>query len=247
MKLFAYVGSYRGENSICMQVTKKIIGNIQASDIYISDIIIRTPNDTNIHECVGCTKCFFTGICNIKDGFKVMEKEMLESDIVLFSTPVFAHNVSGNFKIFIDRISHWLHVMRLSGKLGVPIVITSTNGAYEVLDYVEKIMEYLGISIIAKVAISNDIMTKKAIDSIIDVSSVNIINNIKNRNFPISDRQELYYKLHKDKIINEPAEDYRKRYWEDNNYFKYDTFSDMFLANRITLDEDQRQRDEETI
>lgn len=240
MKLFAYVGSYRKENSICMQVTKKIIGNIQASDICISDVMIRTPNNTKIEECIGCTKCFFTGTCNIKDDFNEVKQEMIESNIILFSTPVFAHNVSGNFKIFLDRISHWLHVMRLSGKLGVPIVITSTNGGHEVLDYLERMMEYLGISIIAKVAIANDNMTEKAIDSIINVSSINIINNIKNQKFIVSDRQELYFKLQKNKIINDPPEDFRRRYWEDNNYFKHETFSDVFLANCIALDEDWR-------
>lgn len=240
MKLFAYVGSYRRENSICMQVTKKIIRNIEASDIYISDVIIRTPNNTSIKECIGCTECFYTGTCNIKDDLNLIKKEMLESDIILFSTPVFAHNVSGNFKIFIDRISHWLHVMRLSGKLGIPIVITSTNGGHEVLDYLERMMEYLGVSIIAKVAIANDNMTEKATKSIIDVSSINIINNIKNQKFIISDRQELYFKLQKNKIINDPLEDFRKRYWEDNNYFDYETFSDVFLANCITLNKDWR-------
>ena len=68
----------------------------------------------------------------------------MSADMIILGSPVYAHNVSGDMKILIDRISYWLHSMKLNKKYAAVISTTESNGHLTVIDYLEKIMCILG-------------------------------------------------------------------------------------------------------
>ncbi|MFA5251265.1 MAG: flavodoxin family protein [Phycisphaerae bacterium] len=59
-----------------------------------------------IQPCTECGTCFFKtpGKCILKDDMSEMINRFMDSDIVVFATPVFMDNVTALMKIFIDRL-----------------------------------------------------------------------------------------------------------------------------------------------
>lgn len=147
-KIVSIIGSPR-EKSMTFQVVDKIISDIKER-IEIESVIIKLC-EKKINYCMGCESCFYkASSCIQEDDMHYIEKEILSADLVIFASPVYAHNVTGIMKIFIDRISHWLHLMKLSGKYGIVVSVSDSNGNKFVDGYIEKIFEFLGISIIEK-------------------------------------------------------------------------------------------------
>ena len=63
-------------------------------------------NDFNIHGCIGCSQCqrntehFF---CVQHDNANLLLQKIIDADVVLYGTPLYGHNYSGQLKIFLDR------------------------------------------------------------------------------------------------------------------------------------------------
>ena len=228
MKIFAYVSSYNGINSKCFSIVDELILKIKnKSNFQITSKIV-TPNSLNIKECRGCLNCFVNGKCFINDDVISIKKDLEESEIIFIATPVYAHNVSGNLKSLIDRLTYWTHLLHLRGKLGVPIVVSSNNGEDVVLRYLEKIMEYLGVCILDKISVAGDIMSKPAIESVIDVVSDNIVYKMNKKNFDVSKQQETFFKLQKQLVLQQSSENFEYNYWFEHDYFNNKDFKSLF-------------------
>ncbi|MBR1834801.1 MAG: flavodoxin family protein [Bacteroidales bacterium] len=61
--------------------------------------------DLKIDYCIGCLACQRTGSCFQKDDANSLLGKMLEADVVCFSCPVYYYSVSGQMKVFIDRMN----------------------------------------------------------------------------------------------------------------------------------------------
>ncbi|NLY46781.1 MAG: flavodoxin family protein [Tissierella sp.] len=104
-------------------------------------------SDYKIDYCIGCITCFLNGFCPLDkdDDFKIIRRELLESDIIFFASPVYIHNVPGKMKTFFDRISSYTHLLSYAGKIGFTLTATDNNGEDYVKDYLTKIQKVLGI------------------------------------------------------------------------------------------------------
>lgn len=151
-KVVAYIGTRKGEDSNTYKLTKVIFDKCRENSENIQFEII-TSNDFVINNCVGCGKCFRSGVCSLDkvDEASKLKEKLLAADMVVFASPVYAHNVSGDMKTFIDRISYWLHNMKLNGKYAAVISTTLSNGHLTVTSYLEKIMNILGTNILFKI------------------------------------------------------------------------------------------------
>jgi multimeric flavodoxin WrbA len=96
--------------------------------------------------CLSCNNCFLKGNCvqDNNDSMGLIKEKILEADLIILGSPVFAHNVSGDMKTFIDRISYWLHVFRLANKKSITITTSASNGNINVNNYLSKILTMLG-------------------------------------------------------------------------------------------------------
>lgn len=94
----------------------KIISKIQKGlDSNKFEMVLFDPNKLQLEFCRGCKNCFNTGKCplDLKDSGKLLKDSMIEADFIIFLSPVYAHNVSGDIKNIIDRLSYWLHLFPL--------------------------------------------------------------------------------------------------------------------------------------
>ncbi|MGN0403267.1 MAG: flavodoxin family protein [Acetatifactor sp.] len=64
-----------------------------------------TLKDKQIDFCKGCLVCQQTGNCVIKDDVtKIMDK-VIDADIVVWATPIYYYEMSGQMKVLIDRLN----------------------------------------------------------------------------------------------------------------------------------------------
>lgn len=57
--------------------------------------------------CIGCLKCYGNGgQCVIKDDFQALRQLWLDSDCVIYCSPVYVAGIPGQLKCFIDRLNN---------------------------------------------------------------------------------------------------------------------------------------------
>ena len=59
----------------------------------------------NIEFCKGCLACQQTGNCVIKDDVQEIMDEVLNADVVVWATPIYYYEMSGQMKVLIDRMN----------------------------------------------------------------------------------------------------------------------------------------------
>jgi multimeric flavodoxin WrbA len=64
--------------------------------------LVSLKNKT-IAFCKGCLACQQTGHCVIKDDANAITDKMLEADVVVWATPIYYYEMSGQMKTMIDR------------------------------------------------------------------------------------------------------------------------------------------------
>ena len=60
--------------------------------------------DYNLKYCIGCYSCAKRGKCVHKDVMDEICEKLLKADVLVLSTPVYFYSMSGQLKVFIDRL-----------------------------------------------------------------------------------------------------------------------------------------------
>lgn len=58
-----------------------------------------------IEFCTGCLACQKIGHCVIQDDVQEIEPKVLEADVVVWATPIYYYEMSGQMKTLIDRLN----------------------------------------------------------------------------------------------------------------------------------------------
>lgn len=61
--------------------------------------------------CIGCASCFFNGenTCKDADKVRVIEKSLLEADLIVMTSPAYVMHMTGAMKAFLDHLSYrWM-------------------------------------------------------------------------------------------------------------------------------------------
>ena len=126
MKIIIINGSPRTNGA-----TGRILSRINQciSDMYPDiEIVYVNLAQMNIIPCMGCASCYKTGHCYIKeDGIEALSQAIEECDGVIFGSPTYASNVSGHFKILIDR-GHFVFEQLLKNKACFSVVTYENYG-----------------------------------------------------------------------------------------------------------------------
>ena len=59
----------------------------------------------NIQFCKGCMACQKLGRCTIKDDVNDIMAKVLQADVVVWATPIYYYEMSGQMKTLIDRMN----------------------------------------------------------------------------------------------------------------------------------------------
>ncbi len=108
--------------------------------------------DADLQPCRGCLACFAQGEdrCPCHDDVPVIAQKMRDADGVVFATPVYAFNVSGLMKTFIDRFSYVFHRPRFFDKKAILITSTGMFGNDDVLKYLDSVARLWGFEVSAR-------------------------------------------------------------------------------------------------
>jgi multimeric flavodoxin WrbA len=111
--------------------------------------IILTPKNTKILPSDGTAQEFFTGVDRIAlsgdDDSEEVKAMICKSDYLILGSPTYGHNVSGDMKILMDRLTYWGHLFYLANKPGMAFVSATTNGFLQVGTMLEEFLDALGV------------------------------------------------------------------------------------------------------
>ena len=77
--------------------------------------------DYNIGPCTECNACYATGRCRVEDDYQQLLEKLLNTDRLIFATPIFFMTVCAQAKMLIDRGQClWAHKYVLKKQLFNP-------------------------------------------------------------------------------------------------------------------------------
>ena len=129
-------------------------------------------NNLNIRECDGCHACWEGKQCSKNDDMHTLNPKIVESDVIVFGTPVYWFGPTALMKGFIDRFVYFncpenrLKIKDKSAVIAVPFEEEHPETADLVIRFFEKSLQYLQMNLIGKVLVpgvskKGDILHKK--------------------------------------------------------------------------------------
>ncbi|MBR4376770.1 MAG: flavodoxin family protein [Spirochaetia bacterium] len=102
MKILVFNGSPKKEQSDTMHITRSFLEGMKEAapqDIKIINVI-----DSHIEYCTGCFSCMKNGgKCIHDDDMRSILEEILESDLLVFSFPLYCYGMPAPLKALLDR------------------------------------------------------------------------------------------------------------------------------------------------
>lgn len=98
-----------GKNGSSRYIANKINQRIVGSELV--DL-----QECNITFCDGCLSCDNTHVCHIDDDMNRLIRKLESSDLIIFVSPARWNLLSGNLKVFMDRLNPTAVIGSLNGK-----------------------------------------------------------------------------------------------------------------------------------
>lgn len=92
-------------------------------------------SDYKIGPCIECNACYITGSCSVKDDYQQILEKLINTDRLIYATPIFFMTVCAQAKMLIDRCQClWAHKYVLKKKLFNPerdrrAIVIATGGS----------------------------------------------------------------------------------------------------------------------
>ena len=103
MKILVFNGSPKGEKSDTLCITRAFLAGMQEAGEQQVKVI--TAVDQHVAYCTGCFACMHNGgTCIHDDDMKGILEEILRSELLLFSFPLYCYGMPAPLKAIIDRI-----------------------------------------------------------------------------------------------------------------------------------------------
>lgn len=127
MKILAIGGSPRGGKSQTHLLTEALLAAAkeQGADVEFIDL-----GKAKLEFCRACETCHRGPKCAMDDDGNGILNRMLAADGLVLASPVYLDQVTAQMKTLLDRTSHFVHCLRLTGKY-VAAVTTSGGGGGE--------------------------------------------------------------------------------------------------------------------
>lgn len=152
MKVLVLNGSMRGERSSSLKVTRAFVRGIKrllGDELEVTEVEL---GKKKIGHCLGCLCCWKVskGQCILHDDMDEIRKQVMESDVIIESFPLYFFGQSSLMTTFINRMisyvseyravngdestGRFLHEMRFPELAKKKLVLVSTCGYEETVD-----------------------------------------------------------------------------------------------------------------
>jgi multimeric flavodoxin WrbA len=106
-KVIAFNGSPRKKGNSSVMLQHFLDGVNDTSGIQE----VFHANELHLEYCKGCLRCNLLGRCsNENDDWKNISAKILESDVVVFASPIYFHHLTASLKKIIDRFRSFVKV-----------------------------------------------------------------------------------------------------------------------------------------
>lgn len=136
-------------NEMCRQLKK--CGETEGNDVAVEMI---HAADLELKYCVGCGSCYQTGECIYKDDMEELSLKIGNADGVIFGSPTYASNVSGQMKVMIDR-GHFVMEQQLYGKYAISVATYENYGGRDCAKVLKRLFTYSGAKISGIMVVRN--------------------------------------------------------------------------------------------
>ena len=151
MKILAIHGSPRTIRSGTRRLTAFVLEGAQDAGATTEMIDLC---DYRVTPCTACDGCTLNGTCVYEDDVPDLVARMKEADGIVFASPVYIDNVTGQMKLFFDRLADAIHYQVLTGKYGCAVATTYDSGGTEVVAYLGHVLNYLGVISVGGIGIA---------------------------------------------------------------------------------------------
>jgi multimeric flavodoxin WrbA len=135
--------------------TRKLAGFLLEGAAKVnSETEILDLTNHRITPCTACDACALSGECVNDDDVPNILAKMREADGIVFASPVYIDNVTGQMKVFFDRLADAIHYQVLTGKFGCAVVTTYESGGDEVAVYLNHVLNYLGVISVGSISVA---------------------------------------------------------------------------------------------
>ena len=101
MKITGFIGSPRKSGNTAWVIEKILEGAKQTG----AEIVLFSSSDLDIKPCRGCYGCKNNDNgCVIKDDMQKIYAELKNTDAIVFASPVYMGQMTGQAKVFMDRL-----------------------------------------------------------------------------------------------------------------------------------------------
>jgi multimeric flavodoxin WrbA len=151
MKILAIHGSPRTVQSTTRRLVQFVLDGAAEAGAETEMIDLC---DLRVVPCTACDACSLNGICINDDDVPGLVDRMKSADGIVFASPVYIDNVSGQMKVFFDRLADAIHYQLLAGKYGCSVATTHTSGGDEVVAYQNHVLNYLAVVCVGGISVA---------------------------------------------------------------------------------------------
>jgi multimeric flavodoxin WrbA len=151
MKIIALNGSPRTIRSTTRRLARFLLDGAEEAGAETEMIDLC---DLRVTPCTACEACSLNGICVNDDDVPALILRMNDADGIIFASPVYIDNISGQMKVFFDRLADAIHYQLLAGKYGCSVATTHTSGGDDVVAYLNHVLNYLAVVSVGGISVA---------------------------------------------------------------------------------------------
>jgi multimeric flavodoxin WrbA len=153
--ILGVVGSPRKRGNTHLLVSRILDGAV-AEGAAVETLFL---GDLDIRECDGCHVCWKGKQCSKKDDMNAIYQKIIQSDIIVFGTPVYWYGPTALMKCFIDRFVYFncpenrAKIRGKSAVIAVPFEEENLGTADLLVKFFKKSLHYLDMKLIGKILV----------------------------------------------------------------------------------------------
>jgi len=154
-KILGVVGSPRKNGNTHILVTR-ILEGARSEGASVETLFL---GDLHILECDGCHACWEHGRCAKHDDMNGLYPAIIESDVIVFGTPVYWYGPTALMKGFIDRFVFFNcpvnreKIRGTSAALAIPLEEEREDAVAPLVTFFEKCFHYLELNLTAQIIV----------------------------------------------------------------------------------------------
>ncbi|MEE0776170.1 MAG: flavodoxin family protein [Bacillota bacterium] len=156
-KIVIFNGSPR-KKGICSQVLNEMI---QGAEEKGNEVTYFNLNDKGVRGCQSCFYCRKHEGCATKDDLQPMYEAIKEADAIVFSSPIYMSRITGQAKLWIDRLYPFINNQFQPRNPGKKVFALYVQGAFDdtmyqsEVDTMEEVFKKFGWEVVENMIVSN--------------------------------------------------------------------------------------------